>query len=55
MLKKLLKYNPMLPIGLDIIRILCGGIIITYGLEIFNSEQILVYAEWLVIVKTPFL
>lgn len=54
MLKKLLESNQMLPTGLDIIRILSGGIIISYGLEIFNSEQISGYTEWLKDVKIPF-
>ncbi len=39
--------------GLDIIRIVCGAIIFSYGLEIFNSEQLAGYTEWLTDVGMP--
>ncbi|MDW3196560.1 MAG: DoxX family protein [Cytophagales bacterium] len=50
---KLLKTNEMLSPGLDIIRIISGGIIFTYGLEIFDSEQIGGYTQWLTDVGIP--
>jgi len=53
MIKKLLKSNNTLPIGLDIIRAISGGIIFSFGLEIFNSEQMTGYTEWLTAVGMP--
>ena len=50
---KLLKTNEMLSPGLDIIRIISGGIIFTYGLEIFDGEQIGGYTQWLTDVGVP--
>lgn len=43
----------MLSPGLDIIRIISGGIIFTYGLEIFDGEQIDGYTQWLTDVGVP--
>lgn len=40
--------------GLDIIRIISGGIIISFGLEIMNPEQISGYIEWLTDIGIPF-
>ena len=40
--------------GLDIIRIITGGIMISYGLEIMASKQIAGYIEWLNDVGVPF-
>ncbi|MGC6432470.1 MAG: DoxX family protein [Jejuia sp.] len=40
--------------GLDIIRIICGGIIFSFGLEILNVEQLTGYTEWLTDVGMPF-
>jgi putative oxidoreductase len=37
--------------GIDIIRIITGGIIISYGLEIMNSKKMAGYIEWLNDVK----
>lgn len=54
MLKKLFESNKMLPIGLDIIRILSGGIMVSYGTEITDPEQIAGYTEWLTDVGMPF-
>lgn len=50
---KLLQPNPQLPIGVDIIRMLAGGIIISFGIEIFNAEQMAGYTEWLGSVGMP--
>ncbi|MEL6627355.1 MAG: DoxX family protein [Bacteroidota bacterium] len=54
MRKKLLKSNDTLPVGLDIVRMISGGIIFSYGLEIFDAEQISGYVEWLTDVGMPF-
>ncbi|MEO0584398.1 MAG: DoxX family protein [Bacteroidota bacterium] len=54
MRKKLLKSNDTLPIGLDIVRMISGGIIFSYGLEIFDAGQISGYVEWLTDVGMPF-
>ena len=53
MIHKLLHSNDALPIGLDIVRILCGGIIFSFGLEIFNEEQMAGYTQWLTEVGVP--
>ena len=53
MIKKLLKSNDTLPIGLDIIRVISGGIIFLFGLEIFSSEQMTGYIQWLTDVGMP--
>ncbi|MEO0900283.1 MAG: DoxX family protein [Bacteroidota bacterium] len=53
-MKKLWQPNPSLHIGLDIIRILTGGIIISFGLEVFSSEQMDGYFQWLGEVGVPF-
>ena len=53
MIKDLLKPNENLPIGLDFIRMLSGGIIIYFGLEIFDDEQIQGYTAWLTDVNVP--
>jgi putative oxidoreductase len=54
MMKKLLKSNAILPRGLDVVRILSGGIIVSFGFEILNAEQMAGYVEWLTAVKVPF-
>ncbi len=33
--------------GIDIVRIFCGGIIFYFGLEIRNPEAMAGYTEWL--------
>ena len=53
-MKKLLKSNDKLPIGVDLVRIISGGIIFSFGLEIFNSEQMAGYMDWLTNVGMPF-
>lgn len=50
---KILQPNSKLHIGLDIIRILVGGIIISFGLEILDTEQMEGYTEWLNKVGMP--
>ncbi|MEL7422843.1 MAG: DoxX family protein [Bacteroidota bacterium] len=52
-MKKLLHPNSKLHLGLDVIRILIGGIIISFGLEIFSTEQMQGYTEWLTKVGMP--
>lgn len=44
----------MLPAGLDIIRIISGGIIVSFGLEVLDPEQINGYRQWLSEVGMPF-
>lgn len=51
---KLLKANPTLPLGLDLIRMISAGIIITFGLEILSLESMNGYTEWLTKVGMPF-
>ncbi|MEL6392709.1 MAG: DoxX family protein [Bacteroidota bacterium] len=51
---KLWTPNPDLHIGLDIIRIITGGIIISFGIEIFDPEQMNGYTQWLGDVGMPF-
>ncbi|MEL7120648.1 MAG: DoxX family protein [Bacteroidota bacterium] len=53
MVKNFLKSNGTLPIGLDIIRVISGGIIFSFGLEIFDSGQMAGYIEWLTKVGMP--
>ncbi len=53
MLQKLLS-NKTFFYGLDIIRIVIGGIIISFGLEILNPDQIAGYIEWLTDIGMPF-
>lgn len=53
-MKKILQPNTELPLGLDVIRILIGGIIITFGVEMFSAEQMAGYTEWLTSVGMPF-
>jgi len=53
MLKKLLKSNGSLPIGLDVVRMMSGGIIFSFGLEIFDAGQMGGYTEWLTDVGMP--
>lgn len=50
---KLLQPNTGLHIGVDLIRILIGGIIISFGVEILNTEQMDGYTEWLMKVGMP--
>lgn len=52
-MEKLLKINENLSYGLDLIRIISGGIIIVFGFEIFDAEQISGYTEWLTDVGMP--
>ncbi len=52
-MKNLLKINDDLPIGIDIIRMITGAIIISFGLELFNTEQMAGYEEWLTDVGVP--
>jgi len=52
--KKILQPNTKLHIGLDVIRILLGGIIISFGIEILNTDQMEGYTEWLNKVGMPF-
>lgn len=53
MLKKLLEPNESLVAGLVIVRIFAGGIIISFGFEIFNAEAMAGYTEWLTDVGVP--
>lgn len=53
MIKKIIKSNDSLPIGLDVIRVISGVIIFSFGLEIFDSAQIAGYTEWLTDVHMP--
>ena len=53
MIKNLMKSNESLPIGLDIIRVFSGGIILWFGMEIFDEEQMMGYTEWLTKVDMP--
>ncbi|MEO0339025.1 MAG: DoxX family protein [Bacteroidota bacterium] len=50
---KKLQANETLHIGLDVIRILLGGIIISFGIEMFSTEQMQGYTEWLTDVGMP--
>ena len=50
---KILQPNPKLHIGLDVIRILTGGIIIFFGIEILSTEQMAGYIQWLTEVGMP--
>lgn len=50
---KLLQANTELHMGLDVIRILAGAIIISFGLEILDTEQMAGYTEWLGKVGMP--
>jgi len=52
-MKQLLQPNRALHLGLDVIRILIGGIILSFGVEIFNAEQMAGYTEWLTKVGMP--
>ena len=52
-MKKLLEINDNLPIGVDIIRMITGAIIISFGIELFNAEQMAGYEEWLTDVGVP--
>ncbi|MEN0003792.1 MAG: DoxX family protein [Bacteroidota bacterium] len=54
MIKKLLQPNANLHVGLDVIRILIGGIIISFGTEMLSAEQMGGYTEWLTKVGMPF-
>jgi putative oxidoreductase len=46
--------NLMLPVGIDLVRIFCGGIIFTFGLELTDREVMAGYIEWLTDVGMPF-
>lgn len=37
----------IIPVGIDFVRIFCGGIIFYFGLEIRNPEAMAGYTEWL--------
>ena len=50
---KILQPNPDLHIGIDVIRIITGGIILSFGIEILNAEQMGGYTEWLTKVGMP--
>ncbi|MCI4671799.1 MAG: DoxX family protein [Bacteroidia bacterium] len=52
-MRKLLQFNPNLHVGMDLIRVLLGGIIISFGIEIFSAEQMVGYTEWLTKVGIP--
>ncbi|MEO1713457.1 MAG: DoxX family protein, partial [Bacteroidota bacterium] len=52
-MQKLVQPNLELPLGMDLIRILVGGIILSYGLEILDHEQMAGYTEWLTDVGMP--
>lgn len=41
-------------IGWAIIRLLAGGIIFSFALEIFNHDQLAGYGEWLTDIDVPF-
>ena len=51
--KILFKTNETLSPGLDLIRIISGGIIISFGLEIFDAETMSGYQQWLTDVGMP--
>jgi len=53
MIKILLKSNESLPKGLDVVRVISGAIIFSFGLEIFNSDQVAGYISWLTDVGMP--
>jgi len=53
MIKKLLQSNETLPVGLDLIRIISGGIIFSFGLEVFHAETMAGYKQWLTDVGMP--
>ena len=52
-MKRLLLANAPLDLGIFIIRVITGGIIIFFGLEVLNQEQINGYTEWLTDVGMP--
>ncbi|MEO1437708.1 MAG: DoxX family membrane protein, partial [Bacteroidota bacterium] len=52
-MKKRMQSHPPLPIGIDLIRMITAGIIISFGLEIFDTEQMDGYAQWLSEVGMP--
>ena len=45
--------NDPIDLGLFIVRLITGGIIISFGLEVLNLEQINGYTEWLTDVGMP--
>lgn len=53
MIKKLLEPNESLAAGLVIVRVLAGGIIISFGFEIFSAETMGGYTQWLTDVGVP--
>ncbi len=53
MIKKLLEPNASWASGLVIVRIFTGGIIIVFGFEIFDTEGMAGYTQWLTDVKVP--
>ncbi len=53
MIQKLLS-NRIFYTGLDIIRIISGGVIFSFGLEIMMPEKMLGYTEWLIDIGMPF-
>ena len=53
MIRELIKSNDTLPVGLDIIRVISGLIIFSFGWEMFNSDQMAGYFEWLTKVGMP--
>ncbi len=54
MLKSLITSNLTIPYGLEIIRIISGAIIFSFGLEILDPENMDGYTTWLTDVGMPF-
>ncbi|MCE7992166.1 MAG: DoxX family protein [Roseivirga sp.] len=53
MIKKLIEPNETLATGLVIVRVLTGGIIISFGFEMFTIENMEGYTQWLSDLKVP--
>lgn len=53
MLKKLLEPNALWAPGLTLVRIIVGGIIISFSFEMFDPENMKGYTEWLDKVNMP--
>lgn len=53
MIKKLIEPNASLAAGLVIVRVLAGGIIISFGFEISSAETMGGYTQWLTDVGVP--
>ncbi|MEM1220583.1 MAG: DoxX family protein [Bacteroidota bacterium] len=52
-MQKLVQPTLALHPGVDLIRMLAGGIILSYGLEILDHEQMAGYTQWLGDVGMP--